>query len=67
MEVVRCDFVVNVSYEFKMFVGVMVLFVEVLLVLVDDFEIVWWFVEKVFIEVNWFGDMVVELIELFWL
>ena len=64
MEATRRDFVANVSHELKTPVGAMALLAEALLASADDSETVRRFAEKVLVEANRLGDMVVELIEL---
>lgn len=64
MEATRRDFVANVSHELKTPVGAMTVLAEALLASTDDPETVRHFGERVLIEANRLGDMVVELIEL---
>ncbi len=64
MEATRRDFVANVSHELKTPVGAMAVLAEALLASADDPETVRRFGEKVLVEANRLGDMVVELIEL---
>ncbi|OBI44580.1 two-component sensor histidine kinase [Mycobacterium kyorinense] len=64
MEATRRDFVANVSHELKTPVGAMAVLAEALLASADDPETVRRFGEKVLVEANRLGDMVVGLIEL---
>lgn len=64
MEATRRDFVANVSHELKTPVGAMAVLAEALLASADDPETVRRFGEKVLVEANRLGDMVIGLIEL---
>lgn len=60
------DFVVNMSYELKMLVGVVSLFVEVIEFVVDDLVQVCIFVVCIFVEVGWFGQFIGWIMSFFW-
>ena len=64
VEVMRRDFVANVSHELKTPVAAMGVLAEALLASADDSDTVRRFAEKVLVEANRLGDMVAELIEL---